>query len=158
MKSNKLIGVLAAGYLLGCALFAFSQTNYADGITVGSSGSYGISSAGVVTASSIAGAVTGSGSSSFTTATVSNSLTVGTGGTAIAKILYGSGTVASGATTATISLTGCTSAATALGTITNDTTNACYIEYLIPGTNSLAVKVNTDPGSGGATIDVFVIR
>lgn len=166
MKENKLIAVLAAGYFLGCALFAFAQTNYADGITVGSTGSYGISSAGVVTASSVTGAITSTGSNTFTTATITNAvisndavttLTVGSG-TAIAKILYGSGTVASGATTATITLTGTTAASYAWGTITNNTTNDCYIEHLIPGTNSLSVEVNTDPGASGATIDVLVIR
>lgn len=85
------------------------------------------------------------------------SLSVGNGST-MTKLCAGEGTITSGNTTGTLTLTGAATGDFVIATINNDTTNACYIEYAIAGTNSASVKVNTDPGATGATIRMLAIR
>ena len=72
---------------------------------------------------------------------------------------WGTATVASGATSVTVSDTAIKTGDLIIASVQTKGTNACYVVGItIVNATSFAIAVNTDPGSGGAVIGYNVIR
>ena len=72
---------------------------------------------------------------------------------------WGTATVASGATSITVSDTSIAATDLVIASVYTKGTNACYVVGItIVAATSFAIADNTDPGSGGAVINYVIIR
>jgi hypothetical protein len=85
-----------------------------------------------------------------------DALVVGSGGSSIAKILVARGTVTSGQTSVAITVTGTTTAARVLATISGTNTAGVSIIRAVATANTVTVTLSADP-EANTTIDVLVI-
>lgn len=72
---------------------------------------------------------------------------------------WGSATVASGATSVTVTDTSIAAGDLVIASVQTKGTNACYVVGItIVAATSFAIAVSADPGAGGAVIGYFIIR
>lgn len=83
---------------------------------------------------------------------------VGSGGTAFTKILLGNGTIASGNTYTSVTMSGVDSTWYPNVEIVNHTTNGVSKESSKPDTDRVEVVLTGDPGASGATIRIVAYK
>jgi len=107
----------------------------------------------------IDGATVGASSAStgaFTTLAASTSATIG-GGTAVTGLLHTTVTVASGATTNTVSLAGITTDYSIFATINSGNANNAYITQTDVAAGLVSVEISADPGAD-TVVSILAIK
>jgi hypothetical protein len=86
-----------------------------------------------------------------------NSLSVPATGTPVTGIRFGTLSVATGATTGTLTLAGVTSSSKVIATVQGGNASGVFIETAVPGTNQVAVTLSGTPGAT-TTITVLALN